>query len=152
VNIWDSSKGDWVLSSCTPWSGWPPVFPVPTVGDYVNINAVTVTPDHKSWWSSSIYGIASFDGHEFRYLTVEQVGASSTVTDLVALPDGRLAIGTMSDGLIIWNPGTGAHTAFHAGAGLPDNQVNRLELDTMVNPPALHVSTAGGATSIRVFP
>ena len=53
------------------------------------INAVTVTPDGKSWWSSPAYGIASFDGKRFTYYSPSQTGASSTVADMVALPDGR---------------------------------------------------------------
>jgi hypothetical protein len=145
-------NGGWVMSPCTPGQNTPPVFPVPSPGDYAEINAVTVTPDGKSWWSSSVYGIASFDGFQFKYFSPAQAGTSSTVSDLVALPDGRLAVGTRSDGLMIWNPSTGAHTAFRAGSGLPDNSVNRLELDMMVDPPALHVSTGMGATTLRVFP
>jgi hypothetical protein len=116
------------------------------------MNAVTVTPDGKSWWSSPTYGIASFDGHQFKYFSPSQAGTSSTVTDMVALPDGRLAIGTANDGLLLWNPNTGAHTSIRAGSGLRDNIVNRLELDMMVDPPALHVSTTLGASTIRVFP
>jgi hypothetical protein len=38
------------------------------------------------------------------------------------------------------------------GSGLPDDAVQRLELDTMVSPPTLHVSTNSGATSIRITP
>ncbi len=40
----------------------------------------------------------------------------------------------------------------HAGQGIPDDNVIQLELDHMVNPPALHVATAGGAAVFRVFP
>jgi hypothetical protein len=153
VKVWDNTVGNWVMTPCAPGQfGGPPVFPVPSPGDVMNINAVTVTPDRKSWWSSSIYGIASFDGHQFKYFTPAQAGTSSTVTDMVALPDGRLAVATQNDGLMIWNPDTGAHTAIRSGSGLPSNQVNRLELDLMVDPPALHVSTALGATTVRVFP
>jgi hypothetical protein len=143
----------WVLSPCTPGGeGGPPVFGPPSVGDPVDISAVTVTPDGKSWWSSPTYGIASFDGKSFTYYSVSQTGASGTVTDMLALPDGRLAIGTAGNGLTLWSPGTGAHASIRAGSGLRDNTVNRLELDMMVNPPALHVSTSTGASTIRVFP
>ena len=153
VKIWNNQVGNWVMTPCAPGQfGGPPVFPVPSPGDVMYINAVTVTPDHKSWWSSPTYGIASFDGRQFTYFSPAQAGTTSTVTDLVALPDGRLAVATQNDGLMIWNPDTGAHTAFRAGSGLPHNQVNRLELDLMVNPPALHVSTALGATTLRMFP
>jgi hypothetical protein len=75
------------------------------------------------------------------------------VKDLVALPDGRLVVAGPTSGLSLWNPATGAHHPMNAGNGyLPDNQVQRLELDTMVDPPALHVATATGAATIRQFP
>jgi hypothetical protein len=151
VKMWVDGTG-WVMSPCSPGTGWPPVFPVPSPGDPANTNAVTVTSDGMVWWSSPTYGIAKFAGHQFTYVTPAQVGTTGTVKDMVALPDGRLAIGTSNDGLILWNPGTGASTAVRAGSGLPDNYVNRLELDMMVSPPALHVSTALGATTLRVFP
>ena len=152
VQMWSDQARAWVDTPCSPGTGWPPVFPVPSPGDRATINAVTVTPDGMVWWSSPTYGIAKFNGHQFSYFTPGQAGTSSIVTDLVALPDGRLAVATQSDGVMIWNPNTGAHTAFRAGSGLPDNNVNRLELDMMVSPPALHVSTALGATTLRVFP
>lgn len=99
-----------------------------------------------------LYGIASFDGKAFTYYTVSQTGASGTVTDMVALPDGRLAIGTAGGGVTLWNPATGVSTLLRAGRGLADNAVNRMELDRMVDPPVLHVSTDTGASAIRVFP
>jgi hypothetical protein len=39
-----------------------------------------------------------------------------------------------------------------AGQGIPSNRVLRLELDTMVNPPALHVATDAGAARLRQIP
>ncbi len=53
---------------------------------------------------------------------------------------------------MFWNPTTKARTVMRGGSGLPDDAVQRLELDTMVNPPTLHVSTNSGATSIRITP
>ena len=74
------------------------------------------------------------------------------VRDLVALPDGRLVLAGPNSGLVFWDPATGKHTQVRAGGGIPDDHVLRLELDTMVNPPALHVSTYGGAAVLRVLP
>ncbi len=150
VKKWNGSA--WEMSSCEPNRGNPPVFMPPMEGDEVSINAVTVTPDGKSWWSSPRYGIASFDGKSFTYYPVSQTGASGTIADMVALLDGRLAIGTQGGGVTLWNPATGASASLRAGKGLADNAVNRMELDKMVDPPVLHVSTATGASAIRVFP
>ena len=50
-----------------------------------------------------------------------------------------------NSGLVVWDPVTGKHFAIRAGGGIPSDQVYRLEVDTMVDPPALHVATAGGA-------
>ena len=57
-----------------------------------------------------------------------------------------------SSGLSIWNPKTGAHTSIRAGQGIPDDGVMRIQLDTMVDPPALHVATRGGAAVLRALP
>jgi len=84
---------------------------------------------------------------------VRDVGLGETsVSDLVALPDGRLAMAGPNTGLVLWDPASGRRTALHAGQGIPDDHVLRLELDTMVDPPALHVSTWGGAAVLRVLP
>lgn len=76
----------------------------------------------------------------------------SDVRDMVALPDGRLALAGASSGLVFWNPQTGAHTSLHAGAELPDDHVFRLELDQMVSPPTLYVSTWAGVAALRKLP
>jgi hypothetical protein len=39
-----------------------------------------------------------------------------------------------------------------AGQGIPNDSVLRIQLDTMVDPPALHVATRGGAAVLRVLP
>jgi hypothetical protein len=65
---------------------------------------------------------------------------------------GRLVIAGQKSGLVFWNPQTGAHTVLRAGADLPDDHVFRLELDTMVSPPALYVATFAGAAALRTFP
>jgi hypothetical protein len=139
-----------------------PVFCPPLEGDPVNISAVTVTPDGKTWFASGTlfnepndvaYGIANYDGHRFTYVSTATAGlGEADVRDLVALPDGRLVIAGISTGLVIFNPANGQHTAIHAGQGIPSDRIYRMELDTMVKPPALHVATANGAATLRVFP
>ena len=137
-----------------------PVFQVAKEGDIVSLTAVTIA-DKKVWFSSGqtysddvALGIASFDGKCFAYYQPSQVGlGDQSVQDMVALPDGRLAIAGPTSGVVLWDPNTGSHVPLDAAHGyLADNQVKRLELDTMVNPPALHVATATGASVIRVFP
>jgi hypothetical protein len=142
-----------------------PVFCPPLEGDPVNISAIAVTPDGTTWFSSGTlfhdsrdvpYGIARLtkaDPHHFSYFSTAQVGlGESDVRDMVALPDGRLVIAGLTTGLVFWDPATGKHVQMHAGQGIPDDRIMRLELDQMVSPPVLHVATAGGAASIRVFP
>jgi hypothetical protein len=138
----------------------------PIEGDPVFINGVTVAPNGVVWWSSSRYGVASFDDKiakpGFTYFNPASIGVAGSVSDIVALPDGRIAIGSNGGGVTFWDPPpppweNPPHTprpttTIRAGAGLPDNQVNRLQLDTMVNPPVLHVSTGTGGAAIRVFP
>ena len=158
VDQWNGSA--WVTTSCSPGSGTPPVFQIPEEGDIVSISAVTETPDGKSWWASATtdsnpsYGLASFDGRQFKYFDpVQQIGMdTNAIWDMLALPDGRLVLATQSSGLTLWNPATGATQHIRAGSGLPSDHVTRIELDTMVNPPALHVATAGGATVLRQLP
>jgi hypothetical protein len=162
VKRWDGTQ--WVLVSCGPGSGAPPVFQPPMEGDPVFINGVTVAPNGIVWWSSTQYGIASFDGRDppcrgsapaascFQYFDPSSMGVAGSVSDIVALPDGRLAIGSNGGGVTIWDPATRTSKTIRAGSGLPDNGVKRMELDTMVKPPALHVSTNTGAARIRIVP
>jgi hypothetical protein len=84
---------------------------------------------------------------------VNEIGmAERNVRDLIALPDGRIALAGPTTGLVIWNPSTGESLSLRAPDWLADDRVQRMELDTMVTPPALHVSTNSGATVIRVLP
>jgi len=78
--------------------------------------------------------------------------SESDIRDMVALPDGRLVLAGSSTGLVFWNPQTGAKTTLRAGTDLPDDHVIRLELDRMVDPPALYVATYGGAAALRKLP
>lgn len=137
-----------------------PVFRPPAEGERVALSAVTVAADGRVWFTSEVqyngdinYGIAVYDGHQFKVFKPADVGMTEDgVHDVVALPDGRLVFAGSNTGLVFYNPATGAHVAVHAGQGIPDDHVYRLELDTMVSPPALHVSTWGGAAVMRQFP
>ncbi len=137
-----------------------PVFRVPLEGDEVNLSAVTVAPDGRVWFASDpakptepAYGIASWDGRRFTVYDPIVLGlGEKNVRDLVALPDGRLVLAGPNTGLLIWNPATFAAQPLRGTAWLPDDHVNRLELDTMVSPPTLHVSTYSGAAALRALP
>jgi hypothetical protein len=147
-----------------PYPGNQPVFFPPLEGDPVTLSAVAVTPDDTVWFGNRIvygpdsgernYGIASFrSGHGFTYYWPTDVGMSEVdVQDIVALPDGRLVFAGPNTGLVFYDPATKESVPMRAGQGIPDDRVTQLELDTMVDPPALHVSTFGGAAVIRVFP
>ena len=165
------SFGDPYDGNC---AGNRPIFCPPQEGDYVNLSAVAVTKDpqtgqDKVWFSSGIvsgdpldinYGVAAYLAHPgpgqqawTYYDPVNNLGMAETnVRDMVALPDGRLVLAGPNSGLVVWDPVTGKHFAIRAGGGIPSDQVYRLEVDTMVDPPALHVATAGGAAVIRQIP
>lgn len=137
-----------------------PVFRPPEEGDPVHLSAVTVAPDGRVWFASDpgtsadpAYGVAVWDGKRFEHFSPSALGLSqSAVIDLVALPDGRLVLAAPDTGLVLYDPATGAHQALRGSQYLADDHVRRLELDLMVQPPALHVSTDSGASVIRVFP
>lgn len=140
-----------------------PVFRPPMEGDPVNLSAVSVAPDGRVWFASGPtyggpleipYGVAVWNGSVFRvYEPMLEIGmAERVVQDLIALPDGRILLAGPHSGLLLWNPASGARQSLRAPNWLADDQVQRLELDAMVNPPALHVSTSSGATVIRRLP
>ena len=162
--VFQPSYGDFYDGNC---SGNRPVFCPPLEGDPVNISAVAVTKDGKVWFASGTlfnepkdvpYGIASVENpgtHDkiTYYDPIRDVGLSdSDVRDLLALPDGRLVVAGLHSGLVIWDPVTGAKTSIRAGKDIPSDRVLRIQLDTMVDPPALLVATQGGAAVIRVLP
>lgn len=155
---WNGST--FVHSTCSPMSGTPPVFWPPAPGDPVSISAVTEAPDGTTWWASSpngpfpAYGIASYDGHRFKYFDpMRDAGlGESSVSDLLALPDGRIVVAGPNSGVVFWDPVKGTRVSLRGGSGLPDDHVQRLELDRMVDPPALHISTWGGAVVLRKLP
>jgi sugar lactone lactonase YvrE len=138
-----------------------PVFRPPLEGDPVSISAVSVAPDGKVWFSSATYytgdiayGVAAWTGRSFRHYDPEaEIGmAERPVSDLIALPDGRLVLSGPNSGLMFWNPATGQGQRYQVEQGLPDDRVLRMYLDTMVSPPALYISTAGGGAVLRQLP
>ncbi len=133
------------------------MFRPPREGDPVELSAVAVAKDGTAWFASGpqntatrTYGIASWDGKAFRYFDpVRDAGLpEANVRDLVALPDGRLAVASFS-AVVLWDPAGNRHTSL---AGLPKGTVQRLELDLRVSPPSLHVATEQGAAALRVLP
>jgi hypothetical protein len=151
--------GDY-LGNC---SGNRPVFCPPLEGDPVAMSAVSVGPTGLVWFASGPYyytaddrnyGVASYDGRTFTYYDpVRDLGmVEANVRDLIALPDGRVVAAGPDSGIVIWDPIKKTSKSIRGGSGLPDDHVNRLELDAMVSPPILHVSTRNGATSIRIVP
>jgi hypothetical protein len=160
LHDWEFRAGHEAFEQAFGDAGVPPVFPVAVEGDVVSLKAVSVAGDGTAWFGSgnntgagadSPRGIASFSvAKGFTYYSYDEVGlGEQDVEDLVALPDGRVVFGGPNTGIVLFDPATGKHAAID---GLPDGRVVQMELDTMVNPPALHVATRGGATVIRVFP
>ena len=170
--------GDPYTSYCMPGYGRP-VFCAPQEGDFVNLSAVAVTRDVPKdpalaqdmvWYSSGIiygdvgdvnYGVAAFlarpgvNQQMWTYFNpISDIGMSEmNVRDMVALPDGRLVLAGPTTGLTVWDPrtpGVRGHQ-IRAGQGIPSDNVLRLEVDAMVNPPALHVATDAGAAVLRVL-
>jgi hypothetical protein len=74
------------------------------------------------------------------------------VAHLLCLPDGRLVAAGFGTGLLVWDPATGSSPSIRSGALLPSDGIQRIELDRMVKPEALHVSTSAGAAVIRPIP
>lgn len=155
-DIYSVAFGDPYGGPCNGFCNQP-VYLVPQEGDIVSIQATTVGPDGRVWFASGRTtssdqprGLAAWDGHGFRYFDpVRDAGlGDSDVRDLVALPDGRLALASAAKGLVLWDPQSGKST----GVDLPDPHVFRLELDAMVSPPTLYVSTWGGVAALRKLP
>jgi hypothetical protein len=136
----------------------PPVFHPPREGDPVSMSAVAVAKDGTIWFASQSltsglpsYGLASWDGKQFRYYDPQRDAGVPEARDLAALPDGRLAVAS-SAGLSLWDPASGRRTVVRGTQTLPSDDVLRLELDAMVQPPSLHVATSAGAAVLRVLP
>ena len=156
------------MGACHRGNGSDPVFPVGQLGDVVSLSAVALAKDGSPWFASSFFygavpsvpspgsgrGLAHDTGNaRFTYLSPSAAGLSEQdVQDMIGLPDGRLVLAGAHTGLVFWDPASGAKTALRAGQGIPDDGVWQLELDTMVDPPALHVATNGGVAVLRQFP
>ncbi len=167
---WDPVISDWYARGGAafaqafgdPYPPSPPVFEPPQEGDPVNLSAVAVAVDGTVWFASeglgggtdgTDYGVASWNGRVFTYYDPPSLGLGERkVRDLVALPDGRIVLAGPTAGIAIYDPAAKSSKTLRAGQGIPDDRVLRLELDTMVDPPALHVSTYGGAAVLRVLP
>jgi len=166
--IWSKRSGGDAFSEAFGSGGTPPVFPVVQLGDVVSLSAVSAAKDGTAWFASSFFygvapavtgpggglGLAHYLGNgKFIYYSPLEAGMSQQdVQDLVALPDGRLVLAGASSGLVFWEPTTGARSVVRAGQGIPDDGVWQLELDTMVDPPALRVATSGGVAVLRQLP
>ena len=155
-DIFSVAFGDPYKGPCSGFCNQP-VFTVPQEGDVVSLQAVAVGADGRVWFASGKTtttdqprGLAAWDGAGFRYFDpVRDAGlADADVRDLVALPDGRLALAGASGGLRLWDPQTGKSTA----VDLPDPHVLRLKLDATVSPPTLYVATYGGVAALRQLP
>jgi hypothetical protein len=71
------------------------------------------------------------------------------VKDIECLPDGRVVIAGFHSGVVLHDPRTGASTPV---TGLPSGTILDVEVDRMIDPPALHVATDAGAAYLRVLP
>ena len=140
-----------------------PVFMVDAEGDVISAQAAAVAPDGKVWFASGKTtsqdvprGLAVWDpaARNFRYFdpVLDAGMVERDLRDLVALPDGRLVLAGATSGLTFWDPATGRHVAVSGSAFMPDDHVFRLELDQMVSPPTLYVSTWGGVAALRKLP
>ncbi len=147
-----------------PGSGNPPVFEVAAEGHEPRMTGVAVCPDGRVWFSSqgaedgpaAANGdvVAAWDGKGFTYFTGAQVGLQeSQARDIACLPDGRVVVAGFSTGLSIFDPAKGTSTSIRASGGLiPSDAIRQIEVDRLVSPPTLQVSTDGGAAALRVLP
>jgi hypothetical protein len=82
-----------------------------------------------------------------------RLGASEyNILELQALPDGRLVLGFPNSGLLVWTPGDARGHRLTVRDGLPGEQIRRMSLDRMHNPPILFVPTDGGLAAFRQVP
>ncbi|HEX9049848.1 MAG TPA: WD40 repeat domain-containing protein [Anaeromyxobacter sp.] len=147
-----------------PGSGNPPVFEVAAEGHEPRMTGVAVCPDGRVWFSSqgaedgpaATNGdvLAAWDGKGFTYHTGPQVGLQeSQARDVACLPDGRVVVAGFTTGLSLFDPATGTSKAIRASSGLiPSDVVHAIEVDRLVDPPTLQVTTDAGAAALRVLP
>ncbi|HEX9242654.1 MAG TPA: WD40 repeat domain-containing protein [Anaeromyxobacter sp.] len=133
-----------------------PVFPVAREGDSPHLTGAAVCPDGRVWFSSSGPQsgtgdtVAVWNGKSFRTFAATALGlGGSAVRDLACLPDGRVVLAGTSSGVVLHDPAKKTSTPV---PGLPSGTITRVEVDRMVSPPTLHVSTDAGAVAIRVLP
>jgi hypothetical protein len=140
-----------MLRHFTPDTGTSPFPPPADVVAGVEMSAAAVAPGGRVWFGSLFHGLASWaPGETFsRFSPAGLFGwPTDGVADVVALPDGRLAVAHESAGAVLWNPASGDVRPLP----LPSGAVSELQLDTMVDPPVLLVATRGGAAALRVLP
>jgi hypothetical protein len=154
INPFNPAFGD-------PYPGNPPVFNPPREGDPVNIRGVAVTPDGTAWfasgeveaWRGPTYGLASWDGRTFLHVDPTSLGAIEyNILELTTIPDGRLVLGFPTSGLLVWKPGEPRGHRLTVSNGLPGEQIRRVSLDLMHQPPLLMVPTDGGLAVLRNVP
>jgi hypothetical protein len=169
---WDPDPGDWFgrngrafkIAFGDPYPVAPnaddfrnePVFPVACEGDSPHLTGAAVCPDGRVWFSSSGPQsgtgdtVAVWNGKSFRTYAATSLGLGGTaVRDVACLPDGRVVIASFYSGVVLFDPVKGASTEL---PGLPSGTITRVEVDRMVSPPALLVSTDAGAAAVRVLP
>jgi hypothetical protein len=138
----------------------PPVFHPPAYGGNVNFRAVAETMDGLIWfasgevegWRGPTFGLASWDGKMFNYYDPRALGSREyNILELVGWDD-ELVFGFPSTGLLVWKPGTAQGKRLGIAEGLPGEQIGRMSLDRMVDPPQLLVPTERGLAVIRSLP
>lgn len=139
----------------------PPVFNTSREGDSVNIRAIAETMDGTIWfasggnvgWRVPWLGLAEWlGGTHFQYYDPQTLGAlEGNILELVGWED-KLVFGFPSTGLLIWKPGDAKGVRFGIPQGLPGEQIGRLYLDRMTDPPQLFVPTEGGLAVLRSLP
>ncbi len=141
-NAFDPSYGD-------PYPSNAPIFQPPLEGDAVSISATAVGADGRVYFASDgtfdsshpAYGLAILDLSSHAIVRPDPVAlgfGTRAISDLAALPDGRILVAAQGHGLWAWNPNTGAKQQLTTAA------VKRLWVDTMVSPPAVYAATASG--------
>jgi hypothetical protein len=128
----------------------PPVFPVASPGDPVNLRAVAVRSNGDVWFASgpewdpqtdAMLGLALWSGNQLSYVEPSSIGLPTReIWDMVCMPDDRLAFAT-DQGLFIWDPDS---RALEQVEGLPSSTILQLYLDTTVSPPPLYVVMDSG--------
>lgn len=157
---WDDSPAQWVARNGAAFLEYftsdHDSLPFDTPGnvrDGVDMSAVAVAPDGRVYFASEKQGISSWKDREPGFRHTSPSGAlglpSDSVKDLAALPDGRLAVAHASGGVVLWDPAT---NDVKRVTGLPSDAVQSIAVDTMVDPPTLHVATSRGAAALRVLP